>query len=137
MDTAAFTPLPMPSLYCPGPAKSAPDSQRLDANTIAWMDRLGVYRDREQRDYLARLRQQVCDDASPELARYLTGLGDWHRGYLEWALYVTNRYTEPGNPGDPVQTERLTIPPFAEQPVDDNPQPLPIPTITWWWEQLQ
>jgi len=84
-----------------------------------------------------RLRQQVLNAASPELARYLIGLGDWHRGYLEWALFVSNRYTEPGNPGDPVQAERLTMLPFAEQPTDDNPKPLPIPTIAWWWEQLR
>lgn len=370
MDTGAFTPLRMPSLYCPGPAKTAPDSQRLDANTIAWMDRLGVYGDREQRDYLARmsigsfaaltipdgpaerlqvysdliawvfafddavfdeprpgsppdtrtlllrldrtldtpnspspggdpwpvagirdiqlrlqrftgptqlrrhvtairkyllgatlmaphlldrrarqevpslndytmirlgdgtmatwelipilggyevparelddirvraleeiidiltmwdndlfaynkeayraarygypvknnlltvlahqenstpervldqgiamrdrvmllfqrLRQQVRNNASPELARYLTGLGDWHRGYLEWAFFVSNRYTEPGNPGDPDRAQSLAAPSFAEQLTDDNPRPLPIPTITWWWEQLR
>lgn len=84
-----------------------------------------------------RLRQQALHEASPELARYLTGLGDWHRGYLEWALFVTNRYTEPGNPSDPIQAERLTIPPFAEQPTNDNPHPLPVPTIAWWWEQLR
>ncbi|MEC3974986.1 terpene synthase family protein [Amycolatopsis sp. H20-H5] len=83
-----------------------------------------------------RLRQQVLRDAAPELARYLTGLGQWIRGYLEWAL-TSERYQDPRNPDDDVVIERPSMPTVRDTgPVDDVMEPLPIPTIAWWWEML-
>ena len=72
-----------------------------------------------------RLRDQVTADASTELRRYLTGLQAWIRGHLDWGM-ATVRYR---NPADLPQS-------LARTPQDAAPDPLPFPSITWWWEQL-
>jgi len=84
-----------------------------------------------------RLRAQVLGEASPALTRYLTGLGQWVRGYLDWA-FTTTRYTDPRNPSDPQAVDLIAMPTsWAEHPTDGNSAPLALPTIAWWWEQLQ
>ncbi|MEU6646198.1 hypothetical protein ABZ863_27135 [Saccharomonospora sp. NPDC046836] len=40
---------------CPLPSPPPADGDLLDAGALAWMDRLGVYADRRQRDYLAAM----------------------------------------------------------------------------------
>jgi hypothetical protein len=75
-----------------------------------------------------RLRDQVTTDASTELRRYVTGLEAWIRGHLDWGMQ-TARYR---NPADPAA--RLYR--YAGRPRTTDPSPLPIPTITWWWDQL-
>ncbi|GAA3560197.1 hypothetical protein GCM10022419_046030 [Nonomuraea rosea] len=82
-----------------------------------------------------QLRERVLLDASANLARYVTGLGHFIRGYLEWAR-TTPRYTIATNPGDPATIDPITMPTtWAQHPSDDSPDPLPIPAIAWWWQQ--
>jgi hypothetical protein len=75
-----------------------------------------------------RLRDHVANGADPNLLRYLAGLSSWVRGHLDWGL-STARYLNPENPAD--------LPgDFADAPHDDGDEPLPIPSIAWWWGQL-
>jgi selina-4(15),7(11)-diene synthase len=86
--------------------------------TVAMRDRILVR-------YLA-LRDDVTNSASPALLGYLRGLDGWIRGNLDWGRTCA-RYL---NPEDPI-----TLPTdFATVPVDDSPAPLPVPSISWWWQ---
>ncbi len=75
-----------------------------------------------------RLRDHVANGADPNLLRYLSGLSSWVRGHLDWGL-STARYVNPENPAD-LPSE------FVDAPYDDGDEPLPIPSIAWWWGQL-
>ncbi|MFE6904405.1 hypothetical protein ACFVFJ_47825 [Streptomyces sp. NPDC057717] len=75
-----------------------------------------------------RLRDQVAQDAGPDLRRYLTGLSAWIRGHLDWGM-ATARYRNPDNPADLPHV-------LAAAPTDDDHAPLPIPSVAWWWGQL-
>ncbi|MEV8401515.1 terpene synthase family protein [Streptomyces niveus] len=76
-----------------------------------------------------RLSEQVLADASPELRAYLEGLGQFVRGHLDWAS-VCPRYSVPSGPA--AQPGGW----WKRYPSDAGREPLPIPTISWWWEQL-
>ncbi len=75
-----------------------------------------------------RLRDHVADGADLNLRRYLAGLSSWVRGHLDWGM-ATTRYRNPENPAD-LPGE------FADAPPDDGGEPLPIPSVAWWWGQL-
>jgi hypothetical protein len=75
-----------------------------------------------------RLRDHVADGADLNLRRYLAGLSSWVRGHLDWGM-ATARYRNPENPAD-LPGE------FADAPHDDGGEPLPIPSVAWWWGQL-
>ena len=75
-----------------------------------------------------RLHSQVAGRADPGLRRYLSGLSSWVRGHLDWGM-ATARYCNPEDPAD--LPDR-----FADTPRDDSYEPLLIPSILWWWEQL-
>lgn len=87
------------------------------SRAIAMRDRV---MSRFMRQYEATLR-----DASPRLARYVTSLGYWIRANIEWgrqsARYHTAGVPTPG----PLE--------WADAPVDARNEPLPVPTISWWW----
>ncbi|MGY4739606.1 terpene synthase family protein [Streptomyces sp. ATMOS53] len=57
----------------------------------------GELHDDLMRDYL-RLEPEVRRDASPELARYLTGLRHWMRGNLEWHTLTGRHNNRAGRP---------------------------------------
>ncbi len=83
-----------------------------------------------------RVADEVRADASPELDRYVYGLGEWIRGYLAWAM-STGRYLDPRNPTDRIAADPVTMPgTWKERASDDRLDPLPLPAITWWWDQL-
>ncbi|GAA1305019.1 terpene synthase family protein [Saccharothrix xinjiangensis] len=80
-------------------------------------------RDRVMTRFL-RLREAVAArPVSGALRTYLDGLGHAIRGNIDWAL-SSPRYRGLVNPG------------WADEPSDDNPDPLPLPTIAWWWDDL-
>ncbi|MDJ0466729.1 hypothetical protein [Streptomyces sp. H27-C3] len=78
-----------------------------------------------------RLREQVLSDADGGLRRYLHGLGQFIRGHLDWAS-ACPRYVVPGAPGAEARPEGW----WKQRPADDSLEPLPLPTIAWWWDQL-
>jgi selina-4(15),7(11)-diene synthase len=85
-------------------------------------------RDRHARPRALPVHPHVASDADPQLLRYLSGLSSWIRGHLDWGM-STARYVNPEDPADlPGQ--------FAARPYDDSDEPLPIPSIAWWWGQL-
>ncbi len=75
-----------------------------------------------------RLHSQVARRADPNLRRYLSGLSSWVRGHLDWGM-ATARYCNPEDPADLPDD-------FAATAQDDSFDPLLIPSISWWWEQL-
>ncbi|MGW2257580.1 terpene synthase family protein [Streptomyces sp. NPDC001780] len=76
-----------------------------------------------------RLTAQVLEEADDGLRRYVKGLGQFVRGHLDWATHCP-RYTVPTGPQSPPGGW------WKRQPADDSLEPLPLPTIAWWWDQL-
>ncbi|MBA0052762.1 terpene synthase [Streptomyces sp. AJS327] len=64
--------------------------------------------------------------ASPRLRRYLDSLDAFIRAGQDWGI-SSIRYTTPDDPAALPNT-------FSATPTDDDPAPLDIPSITWWWQ---
>lgn len=80
-----------------------------------------------------RLRDQVLPRASHELETYLIDLGQFVRGHLDWTLSC-ERYT---NLSDDSQAITRLPTTWKQRPADDSLQPVRVPSIAWWWEQLE
>ena len=66
------------------------------------------------------------------MERFLASLGHTWRGILDWGFRAP-RYATGGDPGAaPLQT----FPGWAKTPTDVCLDPLPHPSIAWWWEEL-
>nr|WP_208885106.1 hypothetical protein [Streptomyces armeniacus] len=82
------------------------------------------------------LRERVLRRASRELARYLTDLGHGIRGNAEWGLIVP-RYLSLNSgaegPGETAAPDRIV---WADRPRDSRAEPLPLPSLAWWWDDL-
>jgi hypothetical protein len=63
------------------------------------LDKAVVMRDSVMRQFLNLSNQVKASYASPELCRFVDGLEQWVRGYLDWCFF-TNRYGLLTNPGD-------------------------------------
>jgi hypothetical protein len=85
------------------------------------------YRDRVMSLFL-RMAEWLRASGSPQLRQYIESLGDFIRGAQEWEISSV-RYTTPADPADLPST-------FRDTPTDDNPAPLDIPAISWWWDLL-
>jgi hypothetical protein len=72
-----------------------------------------------------RLQEQLLPHASPGLRAFLIGVGKAIPGHNEWAQKLV-RYAIPGSPS--------TV--WALQPATASLKPLSIPSISWWWDQL-
>jgi hypothetical protein len=88
----------------------------------AALDAAVSLRDRVMIRFL-ELRDRVRAAASEELRTYLDGLGHGIRGNIDWAAGVP-RYL----PGGPPRIE------ITGEPYDTNPDPLPYPAVSWWWD---
>ncbi|MFJ2554656.1 MULTISPECIES: hypothetical protein [unclassified Streptomyces] len=97
------------------------DPQRALVRVVAMRDRVMVLFD--------RLAAQVEAEADDGLRRYVRGLGQFVRGHLDWASHCP-RYTVSSGPRTPPGGW------WKQQPADNSLEPLPIPTIAWWWDQL-
>jgi hypothetical protein len=75
-----------------------------------------------------RLRERIRPGLSEPGRRYVDGLAYGIRGNAEWGLR-TPRYATAGD-GEREPPE-IT---WADKPLDDSRDPLPIPTIAWWWD---
>lgn len=87
------------------------------------VDHAVALRDRVMTRFL-RLRERVAARPGSEALRaYLDCLGHAVRGNIDWAIEVP-RYHGMPHPG------------WAAEPTDASPEPLPIPAIAWWWDDL-
>jgi Terpene synthase family 2, C-terminal metal binding len=77
-----------------------------------------------------RLREQIARHASTEMRCYLDNLGHLLRGVLDWGPSVA-RYHGPQTSEPP---EGIAC---TDRPSDPDPSPLPYPTVSWWWSQLE
>jgi hypothetical protein len=81
------------------------------------------------------LRDQSAPQASPALLRYITDLGNLISGNIEWG-FTNGRYTTVYDS----KALPTGIVSFSGErtlePADDLLEPLPIPSIAWWWGQL-
>ncbi|MDC0768705.1 terpene synthase family protein [Streptomyces sp. HD] len=77
-----------------------------------------------------RLREEVMAEGDPSTGRYLQSLGHYIRGLLDWCLN-TDRYVYlDGLSGG---SRAFCSTGWRDTPSDDSPEPLPIPSIAWWW----
>ncbi|MFB4306862.1 terpene synthase family protein [Actinomadura sp. GTD37] len=72
------------------------------------------------------LRQRLTPRLSMAGRGYVDGLAYGIRGNAEWGLRVP-RYLV----GDTAAAGEIA---WAERPADDSPEPVPLPTIAWWWD---
>jgi hypothetical protein len=94
-----------------------------------------AYRDRLMCLFL-RLRNQLTPGASAPLRTYLTSLEHGIRSNIDWSLTVPRYNTLYADDGI-TQTARITLTGrCTEQPTDESLEPLPWPSVAWWWTQL-
>lgn len=84
-------------------------------------------RDRVLIAYVA-LRDQVLDRAGPQLTRFIAGLDAWNRGNIDWSARC-GRYI---NTTDGHRSPAI----FTSEPRETSLEPVPIPSIQWWWQCL-
>jgi hypothetical protein len=93
----------------------------------------GQMRNRVMSRFL-QLSEQVAVGGSDNLVRYVHGLGQWVRGYLDYSAHSA-RYTDPNNPDDANVQSRAaggwTIGERIDSDVIELPQ---LPSISTWWE---
>ncbi|MFF3159340.1 selina-4(15),7(11)-diene synthase [Streptomyces sp. NPDC057910] len=84
-----------------------------------------------QRDRVLMLYRRVTAElrtwGSPQLRQYLGFVDVFIRSVVEWQL-ACPRYSPPEDPADLPSGVR------DNPTTTDSPQPLPIPTIAWWWD---
>ncbi|WP_328379375.1 hypothetical protein OG372_31325 [Streptomyces sp. NBC_01020] len=97
------------------------DALRAQQEAVVMRDRVMVL--------FMRLRERALRDAGPQLRQYVNGLGQFVRGHLDWAS-VCPRYTVPGAPAAGPDGWWKRLPAVVDQ------DPLPLPSISWWWDQL-
>lgn len=90
-----------------------------------------AFRDRILQRFLF-LRDRIMPKAGDDLRVYLNGLGYGIRGNLEWGIKVPRYFALSGAPGA-LPSQHME---WAEKPHDDDPAPLPFPSIAWWWDDL-
>ncbi|WP_446041473.1 terpene synthase family protein [Streptomyces sp. SID1121] len=98
------------------------DPARALVRAVAMRDRVMVL--------FERLSEQVAKEAHTALRRYVEGLAQFVRGHLDWAS-ACPRYRVPSGPGATPGGW------WKRHPADNSAEPLPLPTIAWWWDQLE
>ncbi|MFI5805133.1 hypothetical protein [Streptomyces sp. NPDC051561] len=103
----------------------------LGCSTPQALERAVEMRDRVMVLFL-RLREQVLREGGAEVRRYVHDLGQFVRGHLDWASRCP-RYKVPPAPGVTVRPTGW----WKHRPADDSGEALPLPAISWWWDQLE
>jgi hypothetical protein len=95
---------------------------------LRWRDRLMLL--------FLRLREQLMRTASEPLRIYLDTLRHGIRSNIDWSLrtprYATLYPSEDFPDGATIRLHGGC----TDRPSDSNPEPLPAPSIAWWWTQL-
>ncbi|WP_406513152.1 hypothetical protein OG851_33365 [Streptomyces sp. NBC_00161] len=82
-----------------------------------------------------RLREQLARNADEQLARHLVSVEHWVSGDTEYHNRAP-RYASPRNRNAlPVEGASFDIT-WSDTPSDPSTEPLPIPALAWWWQQL-
>jgi hypothetical protein len=98
-------------------------------------ERMIAYRDRLMCLFI-RLRDQLAQNASAPLRTYLKSLGHGIRSNIDWSLTVPRYNTIYAEDGI-TQTGQIALTSHCvEQPTDESLEPLPWPSVAWWWTQL-
>ncbi|MEV7084978.1 hypothetical protein AB0O07_03585 [Streptomyces sp. NPDC093085] len=97
------------------------DTHQALVRVVAMRDRVMVL--------FERMAREVTREADEGLRQYVRGLRQFVRGHLDWAS-ACPRYATPSAPRTPTGGW------WKPAPADDSTEPLPIPTIAWWWGQL-
>ncbi|MBQ6644098.1 MAG: hypothetical protein IJH84_24115 [Saccharopolyspora sp.] len=104
------------------------DAQEAEATAIAYRDRLMLL--------FLRLREQVRRGASEPLRIYLDSLAHGIRANIDWSLR-TPRYTVLYAADGITPAVRLRLNgSVVDSPAVRRAEPLPFPSIAWWWTQL-
>lgn len=77
------------------------------------------------------LRTQLLRSADHTMRTYIAGLEHTWRGILEWG-FRSSRYAG----GDPTTPVLQQFPGWAGEPWDTSLEPLPYPSICWWWDEI-
>ncbi|NRQ33617.1 hypothetical protein HII36_17425 [Nonomuraea sp. NN258] len=77
-----------------------------------------------------RLREAIRPRLSTAGRLYLDGLAFGIRGNAEWGQRVPRYVSRGDDPGATYQ-DALT---WADSPLDGRDEPLPYPTVSWWWD---
>ncbi|NUR86092.1 MAG: hypothetical protein HOY71_18580, partial [Nonomuraea sp.] len=76
----------------------------------------------------------VRDRTRPRLSgagrAYVDGLAYGIKGNAEWGQRVPRYVSRGADPGPADDRDLL----WADRPLDDDPGPLPYPTVAWWWD---
>lgn len=106
------------------------------ADVAAGMHMAVAVRDRVMSLFL-RLSREIAREADPLLERYVKALGYFVRGFLEWSLNITRRFAHGADAGDAIPGSEFVLPTIgAARPTNFSPEPLDLPVIAWWWDQL-
>lgn len=91
-------------------------------------------RDRTQTLFF-RLSERLAAVGDEQLRRYLLSLKHWIAGDVEYHNRAP-RYASPRNRNElPVEGASYDIT-WRDTPSDPSTEPLPVPAIAWWWQQL-
>lgn len=82
-----------------------------------------------------RLHAQLVATAGPALRRYLDDLAYLIPGNIAWSLATARYTTVYGAGAAPIGSVTLASG-WALEPADGRLEPLPFPSIAWWWDQL-
>lgn len=80
-----------------------------------------------------RLRDQLLRNGDQTMVRYLAQLEHSWRGILDWGFAIP-RYVGGGSPGAP---PLQTFPGWTTKPPELCLEPLPYPSISWWWDECE
>ncbi|MEV6653547.1 terpene synthase family protein [Streptomyces sp. NPDC051219] len=110
-------------------------AQELDCTPAQALPAAVAIRDRAMTLFIT-LREQLARKAGKELGRYLVALGHWLAGNVQYHN-VAPRYASPRNRHElPVDGASYGIT-WRDTPSDPSIEPLPVPALAWWWQQLE
>ncbi|MFE9045677.1 terpene synthase family protein [Streptomyces sp. NPDC007818] len=92
------------------------------------------FRDRTLMFFL-RMRAQLFPSAAEGTRRYLDDLGHAIRANLDWGISATRHTTVSPRTEIPVPGPRIPLV-LSEKPSSYRTDPLPLPSIAWWWDHL-
>ena len=79
------------------------------------------------------LRAQLLAGGEENMPTFVAGLEHTWRGILDWG-FSSARYAQGGDPDAPILQR---FPGWTAAPGDGSLEPLPYPSIAWWWEEVR